>query len=144
MEIRFEENYNDYLVYGFGPKFLYAHPWMYFEGIENFAKIAHGEGLCLLQAHPFRGWCLFPRPHLLDGVEGFNGNPDHASLNDKAQAFAREHGLIWTSGSDFHCVHHLARGGIEMETLPKDEKELGDRIKRGEFRVLIPDEETGN
>ena len=30
-----------------------------------------------------------------------------------------------SSGSDFHRPHHLARGGIIVSHMPRDEKELG-------------------
>lgn len=138
MEIRFEENENDYLVYGITPEFLYDHPWIYLESKEAFSEISRENGLCLIQAHPMRSNCTPVVPALLDGYEGHNGNPRHNSRNAQARSLAEEHGLVWTSGSDFHQVEDLAAGGIEMDTLPADERELADRIRQGQFKNIIP------
>lgn len=136
MEIRFEENYNDYLVYGFDRQFLYDHPWIYRETMESFSEIAHANGLCIVQAHPFRTICT-PAPYeLLDGVEGINGNPRHNSRDSLAQEYAEKHGLFCTEGSDFHQSEDIKDWGIEMATLPENEKQLAERILRREFRNL--------
>lgn len=138
MEIRFEESENDYLVYGITPEFLYDHPWIYLESKETFSKISRENGFCMIQAHPMRGSCTPVDPALLDGYEGYNGNPRHNSRNAQARSVAEECGLVWTSGSDFHHVEDLAAGGIEMDILPADERELADKIKQGQFKNFIP------
>ena len=54
MEIRFPENFNDYLVYGVTEDLLYDNPYMYKMSLEMFSGMSRNNGLLLIQAHPFR------------------------------------------------------------------------------------------
>ncbi|MDF2537382.1 MAG: transposase [Herbinix sp.] len=112
IEIRFTENPNDYLVFGMTEEFLLANPEGYTLGLKDFKKLIDEEDMLLFQAHPFRSGMVVADPKELDGVEIYNGNARHNSHNDKALAFARENGLLMSSGSDFHETEDLSRGGI--------------------------------
>jgi histidinol phosphatase-like PHP family hydrolase len=128
MEIQFNENQNDYLVYGFDEQFLRTEQKLYKLGLEGFRKLTAGSGIVIVQAHPFRPRMVPARPSLIDGVEIYNGNPRHDSSNHLALEYARENGLKMLSGSDFHQVQDAARGGIIVDK----------RIKPGSFaRMLI-------
>ena len=112
MELRFQENNNDYLVYGITEEYLRQQPKLYRYTLKEFRKVTEKENFFLVQAHPYRPG-LIPMPaELLDAVEGYNGNARHNSRNDLAMAYAKEHGLPVTSGSDYHELEDLGRGGM--------------------------------
>ncbi len=132
MEIQFNENANDYLVYGFDEHFLRMYKKLYKLGLEAFRKLTAGNGIIIVQAHPFRPRMIPAKPSLIDGVEIYNGNPRHDSSNHLAFEYAKENGLKMLSGSDFHQVQDAARGGIIV----------GSRIEPGAFAGTIM--ESGN
>jgi predicted metal-dependent phosphoesterase TrpH len=127
MELRFDENPNDYLVYGISEEFLKSHKKLYRLGLKGFRKLIAGSGIVIVQAHPFRTNMVTAAPELIDGVEVYNGNPRHDSANHLAEKYAREHGLKMLSGSDFHQPVDAGRGGIIVE----------ERIKNGSFAEAI-------
>lgn len=112
MEIRFNENYNDYLVYGFDEDFLRKHKALYKLTLKEFRELTVGKGILIIQAHPFRKNMIPAPPELIDGVEVYNGNPRHDSSNHLALQFASKNRLMMLSGSDFHQPQDAARGGI--------------------------------
>lgn len=131
MELRFDENQNDYLVFGFDEDFLYKNSSLYELGLKGFKKLTAGTGIIIVQAHPFRYGMIPAEPDLIDGVEVYNGNPRHDSSNHLAFGYARENGLLMISGSDFHRPEDAARGGIISR----------ERIKPGGFAKMILDNE---
>jgi len=137
IEIRFTENVNDYLVYGIDADFLKKYKELYKLGIEGFKRFTRGMDILIYQAHPFRQWMQLADPALLDGVEVFNGNPRHNSMNDKALAFAKKHNLKMISGSDFHQKQDLARGGVILPRLIRTPAELYALLRDDEILDLI-------
>ncbi len=127
MEIRFNENANDYLVYGIHEDLLRNHKKLYKLSLKEFRELTAGTGIVIVQAHPFRAHMVPAPPALIDGVEVFNGNPRHQSSNHLAEQYARDHGLKMLSGSDFHQPQDAARGGIVVR----------ERIKPGCFADTI-------
>jgi len=121
MEIRFDENANDYLVYGIDEAFLREHKKLYAMTLKQFRELTAGLGIVIVQAHPFRPGMIPASPSLLDGIEIFNGNPRHDSSNHLALQYARENNLIGLSGSDFHQPQDAVRGGIlTYEKIPEN------------------------
>lgn len=112
MEIRFSENANDYLVYGFDEVFLRENKKLYKLGLKAFRELTADKGIIIIQAHPFRTQMVPAHPSLIDGVEIYNGNPRHNSSNHLVVQYARDNGLKMLSGSDFHQPQDAARGGI--------------------------------
>jgi len=112
MEIRFTENENDYLVYGFDEDFLKENKELYALTLKEFRELIKGTGIIIVQAHPFRRYIIQAPPELIDGVEIHNGNPRHNSFNELAEEYARKNNLKMLSGSDFHQPQDAARGGI--------------------------------
>lgn len=140
MEISFYENDNDYLVYGVDEKFLRRHPNMLEMGIRKFSDIAKRSGLLVVQAHPFRDHMTVIKPGIVEGIEVFNAHPGHDSRNDIARMWAEKYGYkIKTSGSDFHEIHHGARGGIITDFEIKDNEALF-RALRGERELITTDD----
>lgn len=103
---------NDYLVYGVTEEFLLKHEELLSLDIGAFHKLANQYGMPVYQAHPFRNHMRIVAPEHLDGIEVYNGNPRHHSRNDIAAAWAKKYGLKAISGSDYHELGDLARGGI--------------------------------
>lgn len=131
MEICFDQNCNDYLVYGLEEESFYAHPDMYSWGIQRFHEVAAAQGWLVIQAHPFRNHMSITSPEYLDGIEVYNGNPRHDSRNDIASMWADKFNLLKTSGSDFHEMEDLARGGIITEHPIETQAQLIEAIRQG-------------
>ena len=145
-EMRFLDHPNDFLTYGLLPDDLLRFPELYRMTLREFQAFAHERGAAVFQAHPFRRPCAPSNPAYLDGVEVYNGHPDHDSRNRLAEAFAEECRLPRISGSDFHRPHHLARGGLVLSRLPRDEKELAQMLlhARGVLRLVRTPGGAGN
>lgn len=137
MEIRFQENENDYLVYGINEDFLKKNRELYRLGLKDFRSLADKEKILIFQAHPFRPFMIPAPPELIDGVEVFNGNPRHNSNNDKAYEYALENRLLMLSGSDFHQPCDIAAGGIIISESISDARQLTDILRNDKITGLI-------
>lgn len=137
MELRFDENFNDYLVYGIDEQFLLEYPELYRLDLQSFRELIEGSEILIYQAHPFRSEVVAADPELLDGIEVYNGNPRHNSMNDRAAEYASEHGLLEISGSDFHQVQDLARGGVLFSELIETSDQLVAALKSQKIEGLI-------
>ncbi|MDR3050514.1 MAG: PHP domain-containing protein [Oscillospiraceae bacterium] len=113
MELRFADcGFEDYLVFLPDPWLLYKLKDIARMTPEAFRQVADAEGLLVYQAHPFRIG-LAPAPFsLLDGMEVYNGNPNHQNCNQRALAYAQRRGLRQIAGSDLHEAAGVRRGGI--------------------------------
>lgn len=141
MELRFAGHPEDYLVYGISEAFLREHPRLYAMTPASFSVLARENGLYFGQAHPFRPGLHRCDPTLLDGVEGYNGNKRHNSHDADARAFARENGLLMTSGADFHEWEDLARGGMWSPEPVRDEGHWVQLLKSGALTPIFGDEQ---
>ena len=135
MELRFNENDNDYLVFGITKEFLLSHPDIFEMGPYNFHKLAKENGCLFIQAHPFRNNMTVIHPDMLDGVEVFNGHMGHDSRNDIADMWADKYGLIKTSGTDFHYETSPANGGIITEEEITSMDQLVEILKSGNYTL---------
>ncbi|MGI5894135.1 MAG: PHP-associated domain-containing protein [Candidatus Merdivicinus sp.] len=135
MELRFDENDNDYLVYGADEEFLLHHPEMMAMKPASFAQLARQEGLLFYQAHPFRDGMTVIPPQYLDGIEVWNGHPNHDSRNEIALAWAEKFGLKQIGGSDFHFPEACGKGGIVTERPILDIPTLLDVLKNQQYEI---------
>ncbi len=135
MELRFDENYYDYLVFGISAEFLKKYPNMLQMNPHSFHEIAKENGCLFIQAHPFRNGMTVIRPDELDGVEVFNGHFGHDSRNDIAELWADKYGLIKTSGTDFHYTTSPANGGVLTDTEITTIEELVSILKSGNYTL---------
>ena len=138
-EIRFDENTNDYLLFGATVDFLLENEGLFELNPKSFCKIARESGVLFVQAHPFRNKMTVVEPSYLDGIEVFNGHIEHDSRNPITEAWAERFGLIKTSGSDIHHASHFADAGILTECEIKTTDELVAVLKRGNYE-LVKDE----
>ena len=135
-ELRFLENFNDYLVFGMDEEFLLTHPELHKMTLKDFSAFAKENGLLLVQAHPFRTKMTVVKPQLLDGVEVFNGHRGHESKNYLANELANRYGLIKTSGSDFHHPNSVVSGGIMTDEPITTAQQLIEILRSGNYTLI--------
>ncbi len=125
-ELRFNHNYNDYLLFGIDEDTLYdAYDYMG-ERLESFSEFFRQEGRLIIQAHPFRDHMEPVDPKLLDGIEAFNMHPNHNSRIGISSVYAKENNLIVTAGTDFHVEGHQGLCAI----LTKEELKTSHDVAR--------------
>lgn len=135
-ELRFLGSSNDYLVLGMDENFLQKHPDLHHMTPESFSVFAREHGLLFIQAHPYRRGMDRIDPALLDGMEVFNGHPDHNSHNPDALKTAQDHGLIRTSGSDYHFPSATPAGGILTDAPIQSVSELMAVLRSGGYTLI--------
>lgn len=136
MELRFNENHNDYLVFGITEEFLRAHEEIFTLNPEKFCHLSREAGLLFVQAHPFRNGMTVIRPCFLDGVEVYNGHKGHDSRNEIADAWADKFNLIKTSGTDFHYPDVPANAGILTDEVITSSEQLVEILKSGNYSLI--------
>jgi len=137
MELKFKFSCNEYLVYGIDEALLKENPELYEMGLSRFSRFAASHNLLIYQAHPYRTGMKTAKPEFLTGVEVFNGNPRHNSRNQKSFAYAKRHDLRMISGSDFHQLPDLARGGIEIPEEASNSIEFVKILKNNSIKLII-------
>lgn len=136
-EIRFSENYNDYLIYGIIPDDLYDINSLLDKGIDNFYKEYKNDKNIILQAHPFRNGIELANPESIDGVEAFNLHPGHNSRVGFAAQYARKHGFLITCGTDYHHFGHEGLCGILTKEPITDSHQLAQVLKNKDYIIDI-------
>ena len=126
----------DFLIYGADEAFLRTHPDILQMSFPEMASCVHEAGLLLVQAHPFRKKMLVMDWTLLDGVEVFNGNPNHESNDPIADAWADRHHLLKLSGSDYHGEWGDKKGGICTAEPIRDNATLVDVLRNGKYELV--------
>lgn len=135
-EVRFDESANDYLLYGWRDDLLADPEAVFRMGIAAFAPIARAAGALIIQAHPYRRGCTPAIACYLDGVEVRNLHPRHKNHNSRAKEYARQFGLIATSGSDCHRAEDIALGGILTDKLPSDSMAMARLLRSRNYTLL--------
>jgi predicted metal-dependent phosphoesterase TrpH len=129
VEIVFVENRNDYLVYGVEPHEIEKMIPYVKKGIEAFYKDFKNERNVILHAHPFRDH-MSPTPlDFVDGIETYNLHMRHNSRIGAACAFAREHDLLVSGGSDFHDAGDEATIFARSKTKMRNSFDVAELIK---------------
>ena len=140
MELRFLENDNDYLVYGFDEDFVLNNNLTLYNDPEEFRPVVEENNFIIFQAHPFRIGMTVIDPELLDGVEVYNGHGDHYSRNKIANKWAELHSLRKLSGSDFHGNITLEPGGVYFDEYYTDSKQVAKALREGNYSLKIYEE----
>ncbi len=102
-----EQNYagDEYLLYGLSKEYMLTHPEMEHWTRRQQLEAVHGQGGCVIQAHPFRMRQYMSRIrlglHFCDGIEAANAGNDPIA-DARAFRYGRELGLVMTAGSDNH------------------------------------------
>lgn len=135
-EVRFNENSNDYLLYGVNREILETVHGYFAKGLAAFRDEVKLPESLLIQAHPFRNNCVPADSSLLDGVEVFNMHPNHNSRPALASLYAKENNIsLITAGTDFHHVSpgYVAAAALRCRTLPEDSFALAALLKSGDY-----------
>ncbi|MGN1203625.1 MAG: PHP domain-containing protein, partial [Lachnospiraceae bacterium] len=114
LEIRFDNNDNDILVYGFTDElFLREGERWTSMGLPAFYE-KYKNRMLLIQAHPNRKATTYPEPlDYLHGIEVKNTSPRNDNYNEITEQTVKENPwLIATGGSDCHRVEDVAGSGI--------------------------------
>ncbi len=129
------------LCYGITPDILYDRPELKERGYEQWFKLVHSQGGIVIQAHPFRRRLYIPEAkplpfEFIDGIEVFNaGNSMRDNL--EAEYLAEKHPeFICVSGADTHDESTVCLGGIISPRRIKNEKELVNLLKSGEYKLI--------
>lgn len=135
-EVRFDGSWNDYLLYGYSDDLLRDPEAVFSMGVERFYELVKADGALLVHAHPYRNGGEPTTPMALDGVEVLNTNQHHDNRNGLALTFARQHGLLKTSGSDCHYPLHVGLGGILVDELPENDAELVALLRSRKYALI--------
>lgn len=140
LEARIPGSENDYLIFGAEPEFVLENPELHKLDLMSLSDLCHRYGALLIQAHPNRPMC-FPASHLcLDGLEVSNGNPRQKNNNFKTLAQAEANPtMIRISGSDFHQVPDIDRGGIVTGCEIRNNRELVECLRSGNYELITID-----
>lgn len=142
VEVRFDENGNDYLLYGVDREILGKIYDYLDKGLAAFRTEVKLPESVFIQAHPFRDGCVPADAKLLDGLEVFNMHPNHNSRCVVAGLYARENGLsLITAGSDFHHIKygHIGNTALRCRELPTDSFALAALLRSGDYIFEIGD-----
>lgn len=142
LEIRFDENNNDYLVFGIDRAFLIAYPELYKLGIRSFHELTHKNNMLVYQAHPMRNGMTVINPLRVDGLEGYNGNPRQTSRNDIATLWAQKHDMRCISGSDFHQQGDEGRGGVIFNQPVLSQQDLVAALASQAYTLITTDDDA--
>jgi histidinol phosphatase-like PHP family hydrolase len=77
MEIRFNGDMNDYLVFGMTEQFLYDYADMYKMTVESFSKFIKDSDIIMIWAHPFRNEITMKDHNNFEAIETFNEEFTH-------------------------------------------------------------------
>ena len=134
-EVRFDDYPNDYLLYGLQEDFFYSVPRL--NELKNVQELLSlmPEGVCVVQAHPFRNGMAVADPTDLFGIEVYNGGTEK-KRNDLAYHFANYYNMAMTSGSDIHDMSRLAKGGIMTEEQIRTPDDLRRILRSGRYTLI--------
>lgn len=135
-ELRFDENFNDYLVYGMPDDVCDDYKTLFASHPREFGALARERGFLFYQAHPFRNHMQVTSPSCLFGIEVKNGNPRHDSRNDIAEQWAEKFGLHRIAGSDCHEITDVGITGIETSRDVRTVDDLVAILREDDYTIL--------
>ena len=138
--MRFDENHNDYLIYGVDREILEKVYDYFTKGLRAFREEVKLDKSVFLQAHPFRNGMELVDASMLDGIETFNVHPGHNSRVGQAVKYAYDNKFeIKIAGTDYHHPNmgHEGLAAVRTKILPKDSFELAKILKDGDYIIEI-------
>lgn len=137
MEISFNKNTNDFLVFGLEKEDYIENEWMIEMELKDFYNKFKDKAI-IIQAHPYRQkGSKLENINYLHGIEIYNKNPRHNNNNHLAKAiYEANPSLIATGGSDVHQKEDLCRTGIYTNKKISSDKELLNILRNKEFEII--------
>ena len=129
----------DHLIIGVTEEFLSEQFKFSRKKVADFKKTVNDAGMLLICAHPMRFAHNIFDYRDVDGIEVFNGHPEHNSNNDLVAfeyASKRELGIILTSGTDHHDHHHKPNAGILTDYPITTGDELVEVLKSSNYSLI--------
>lgn len=134
MELRFQDSLNDYLIYGLDEYFLKNNPPLDYLDLDELNRIKTDDML-IYQAHPFRPNMVVGFPEKTFGVEVHNGAIS-AERNYMADVWADTFHLHKISGSDFHHISQLAKGGLDFYDDIRTQEAFLDALRNDRYQLI--------
>jgi histidinol phosphatase-like PHP family hydrolase len=136
-EFQLNDSQNHFLLYGISKSFLDKLEDVFDMSVPEFYKFAKENGVTVVQAHPYRDGKTTPvGPEYVDAVEVVNSNPRHENYSEKTIAYAKEHGIPMTGGSDTHRQEDVALGGVISEYEIKTASDYIDLILDNKAEII--------
>lgn len=138
MEISFNKDTNDFLVFGLEKEDYLENEWMIEMGLKDFYNKFKDKAI-IIQAHPNRKkGSKLENINYLHGLEINNQNPRHNNNNDLTSAvYEKNPSLIATGGSDVHQEEDLCRTGIYTNKKITSDEQLLNILRNKEFGIII-------
>ena len=134
-EVRFDNTINDYLIYGLEENDFYELPLLNkLKDVQELVDVLPDYAL-VVQAHPFRNNMTVCDPTPIFGIEAYNGGNDEFR-NKLAKIYALHYKKSLVSGSDFHDINRLAKGGIATENKICTSKDLIKVLQSGNYSLI--------
>jgi len=135
IELRFNINWSDYLIYGIDENFLLANPHPYKLTPKDFYK-RHGSDVLIIQAHPYRDITQPPFTESIHGIEVYNGNPRHNNNDKKVHALCKKFPSYYLiNGSDAHEPQDVGGEWININRRVTDSFQLRDAIIKRQYTL---------
>lgn len=137
----------EFLLYGIDKEWMKVHPELRNISVKEQYELVHEAGGLVMQAHPFREESYIPEvrlyPGSVDGVEGINAahhwysGPlrDKTVFDQRAVAYAGEHGFPVSAGSDIHSAN-LFGGGMAFRRQLHSGADYAQAVLSGEDYVM--------
>jgi len=135
VEIRIDEGYEDFLIYGVTRDLLVSNPQIFHYKLKELFDFCDRNNLLLYQAHPFRKWLNLRDTKYLHGLEVYNGNPRHDSHNERALEVAQQYNMLMIAGSDYHEIGDEASAAMVFDFKINDSRQMADALRRGSGKI---------
>lgn len=140
MELRFPENDNDYLIYGFDEAFLQRNPYLYRMGHAVFFD-TFGKEVLIIHAHPFRDNNQVVYHESVHGVEIANCCARHENCNEQALRLCKENPHLYRlCGSDARRDGEEGHAWILFDTPIRNSFDFKSAVERGGYTLNCIDE----
>lgn len=126
-----------YVIYGMTPEDLLKAPELYHLKQKELFEYCVANNFALVQAHPYRNGCVPQNPAYLHGVEVSCHPLYRTTMSEHVFAFAKEHGLFVTCGSDFHGDTYKPRCGVYIPENIKTEREFKEYLCKDQPKLEI-------
>ena len=134
-ELRFPENDNDYLVYGFDEAWLRANPYLCRMSARAFFAKYHGQVL-IIHAHPYRDGNTEVFEDAVHGAELLNASPRHGQDDKRTLELCRRHPeYLRLAGSDTHRPGDEARAGVVLPERVRTSADYRALLQARRFRL---------